>query len=624
MAETVQRRVDIQITGSDNGASAALKGVGQAAQQMASQVKSASLGGGGGGADTGMVFGPAVRSRFDADTQLVRDKIAGRIRAMRDAARRAAQEEKINDYLFGAPAAAAPTLPGLSAGDFGRGSASPRTKAVAATREESAIKKLAREGEEFNKLTNIIRGGGAVVALSQLGQALQRLPEVLAKWEQSMLTGGSATERYASLVSDAVPVVGDLAKGFRTLWDEISGQGKAERERLREEADRKQLEQMRERRDAARKPILDAAAEGAVEGRYRLRLAGKTGQDLEREAARVDLEREMRAIAEQRRKVSTFGDDERQKAEANLNTRAAAARAEYTAKIQAMDQEANKKTIEDSRKKREWDIQSEELVRQKAAEGRQLDLENQGRYLTAKLEAVKTAADEELAALKKKHEEETRALEADPVSGRAASSVRDNAQRRMKAEEEAVRANQKRQEKAIQEQDAREREQAAQEHAGRLQDVQTNLAARRLQMEGQGEQAQQLVAKRAYQKRLEDIQKNLDDQIKAHKEREPELRAQAKEAATAAARDYALTQEEIARQREQAFQIGLPGGVANDSPLKGLIGPLGLAGGAGSPADRTAKATEKASVELGKINKGIERMEKALGNLQPAGVITGN
>lgn len=53
-------------------------------------------------ADDGTNFyGPAVRSRFDAQEQQIRDQVAGRIRALRDQARRASIAEEVDRRLFG-------------------------------------------------------------------------------------------------------------------------------------------------------------------------------------------------------------------------------------------------------------------------------------------------------------------------------------------------------------------------------------------------------------------------------------------------------------------------------------------------------------------------------------------
>lgn len=619
MAETQKRRIDIQITGADNGASAAMKDVGQAAQKMAGDVQRASA-----AASSGAVNGPAVRGRFDADTQLIRDKMAGRIRAMRDAGKRAQIEEQVNARIFGQPAAPAPGLPALTDADFGRSASRYRAPIGGAGRNAGMLKSITQEGEQLTRMANLVRGAGALAVVSQFGQALQRLPELMEKWKERASVGVTVTENLATSIADAVPVIGDLAKGFKAVLDELSGAADLDRARKREEAYKKEVEGMKSRRDTARQPFLDAASRGAEEAGYRRKLVGKEGDDLVRAQAGVDLERELKEIEGVRAKVRTMGDDQRLPAEAQLAQREAVARAEHRAKLDALDRASNKRTIEDARQVGEFGAESAELLARKAEEARQLDLANQGRHLQAKLAALDAAAEQEIRALRKKHDEEEKALAADPVNGRGASSVRDNAAKRLEDETAAVRANQKRQRETMEEADRREREETETQHGRRMLDSQTDLVARRLAMEGKDQEAQQLLARRAYQKRLEDIHANLEEQVRAHKEREPELRQQAREQAEAAAQEYALTQEEIAAARADTFRVGLPGGVAADSPLKGLIGPLGLAGGAGSPADRTAKGVEKTNEHLAKLNKVMDRVEKNLGRLEPVGVVSGN
>lgn len=109
----------------------------------------------------------------------------------------------------------------------------------------------------------LLRGGGALFGVNQVGIALQALPDELGKFRSSLRTGGTVTEGFASVVADTIPVVGNLAKGFRGLFDFVSDlvTGRDRQREEQERADARAGAVTRQRRDAKREGILFDVAE---------------------------------------------------------------------------------------------------------------------------------------------------------------------------------------------------------------------------------------------------------------------------------------------------------------------------------------------------------------------------
>src|SRR4051794_36501161 len=93
VASNTERRATITLDGKDN-ASGVIAAAGKRIKSSLQDLSGAS-------------FGPAVKPRFKGEEQEIRDRMAGRVRAMRDTAKRARIDEEVQARLFGARAAQA-------------------------------------------------------------------------------------------------------------------------------------------------------------------------------------------------------------------------------------------------------------------------------------------------------------------------------------------------------------------------------------------------------------------------------------------------------------------------------------------------------------------------------------
>lgn len=98
-------------------------------------------------------------------------------------------------------------------GGIGGGSRSAKSEAEA----------LGLAGE--NSLVALAKGGGALFIANEIGRALQKIPEVMDRWRDIVTTGGTQLEAFAEALANAVPVVGELARGFQSVMLKIGSKG---------------------------------------------------------------------------------------------------------------------------------------------------------------------------------------------------------------------------------------------------------------------------------------------------------------------------------------------------------------------------------------------------------------
>jgi hypothetical protein len=617
MAETEKRRIDVVLTGQDQGASAAMTKVGQAAKTMAQNVASAqtTAASGGGGA----VAGPAVRPRFDAEAQAIRDKAAGRIRAMRDAAARARIDEGADAILNG-PRSATKAGPDLNGADFGRGQFRSGGTLSRMKDGPGGLQALNQQSESLGKLLKL---GGAVGLAAALGQKLQQLPEVADEFRASLKSGSTKSEAYASALAATIPGIGDLAKGFRALYDTLTESASDRKKREDKQAQSDNVAQ-REKRDESRRPFFEAADAAGLNAKYRRRVSGLEGPKRESAQIQADLDRELDEIKKQRKRFDGMGDDPSAvNARKQLDQQAAAAQEEAADKRRAMDKQSRLKDRADLEQYKGWELDAAQDVQAKREQVRKADLEQNGQYLTARLVEIKAATDREIADLARKRDEERKAFEADAMTGRAASVIGDNPDARFNRRAAAARAAQAAQERAEREQERREVEKAETDHAGKVADIQASLAAKRLRDVKKDAEADRLEIQRGLAKQLEDIKANADEQLHQHAERGPQIRRQAAELARLAAEDARVSMDEVADREAQERMRFRPAGASmltgDLRRMSGLIGATAVGGEKEKLnqqvklTERTAKAGEAAKASLDSIKTDIATLAKALG-----------
>jgi hypothetical protein len=105
-------------------------------------------------------------------------------------------------------------------------------------------KALGIEGRD--SLLTLARGGGALAITNVIGNALQKLPETIDQFTRNIANGQTKTEAFATALAESVPLIGDLAKGFRAVLDVVGGTtGRSEAWMKEQAAEREAAERRR-------------------------------------------------------------------------------------------------------------------------------------------------------------------------------------------------------------------------------------------------------------------------------------------------------------------------------------------------------------------------------------------
>lgn len=354
-----------------------------------------------------MNFGAAARTPLRAvdrsgDEQAIRDAMAGRIRGMREQTRRAQFSEEVNRRMFGESAAPAAERPGLSAADFGRGSArSAAGRSGRTPEEQNWYKALKSQTEGLEKMSKVVRGVGALAIVGEVGRMFQALPEAQKKYYENLQTGMTRTQAFASAVADAVPVVGELARGFQGLWtalttsaDEVKAQAK--KEQLNEnKAIRESLRDANNRRRGVLMGEADATSKAAL----RQSEVDTARNDVERGqiAARHRYEDEIAAANDLAGRAGTMGKTEDQdRVRAAAQNRRIAAEQSYRKQLDDIQAAEREKVFEAEAKAEEEKRRAKEEA---AAEAKQAEEKRRDEAARAEKEMKEKARDQAQTAL---------------------------------------------------------------------------------------------------------------------------------------------------------------------------------------------------------------------------------
>jgi hypothetical protein len=582
MSDVVQKRVDIQVTATDAGASAVFAKVGNAAQAAASRVGSA----GGASMSMGPQYGPAVAPRYSGEEAQVRSMMAGRMLAMREQERRQRLANEVNRRMT-------PDFSGLRET---RGEEAMRLRGGMGAGDRAEATRSRTMEQEFKRAGKIAKAVGGAFAVSEFGSNFSQYKEE-DRFREALKAGYTRVEAFSMGLADIVPIIGPLARGFRSMGDLIDDLRNPAtndaRKRDQDDKDRRRLiidEQAK--RDAARLPMQQAIREGAVSASDRMLLVGERGSSRAEWEANIANKQEMRRIAEQRKAARGWGTA----GEAMmplLDQQAQAAQAEYNDKL---------KQIAEQRREmlRKIEEDTSATITATTRQGMRDRLEEQGKYHKARILQIQQEGSAEIEELQRQDAEKQRT---DPEYNLPRE------QERLDAKRKQIRNRQVRDTKRENEREQKDAEKQQRDFAARADEQQVNMATRRLRMTGQGAAAEQMELRARYQQQLQEIQQNLDEQVQAHGERAPELRRQAAESARLAGEEYALSLEEAAARRGEVFKADRPAALAGEArALRGVTGQMGPE----VTVQRAAQATIDSKKVLDKIEKGIGAMAAAL------------
>jgi hypothetical protein len=522
----------------------------------------------------------------------------GAEQAERDA--RAAKLRGIRDYASQAKADGASDF-GLTDADFNRGRA--RTGRSAGGEDQDLYHRLKKTLDPIENSFKVLAGIGATGVLVDIGRAMQGLPDAVDRYHASIREGTPVYQAQAKVIADAIPVVGELAKGFRAAYDAVykftpQGQAEDHRQRIKDEKDAqaKDREDIRSRRDAAREAVLNPIREAGKDDVFRRRLVNaRPGSDAARTGAQVEYEK---ALADANKLGEGIGglnsgqQDEVRRRIASLQTTALLERNAKLRDIEKQQRDADE-AAEQSHADKIRGIDNENL---------QSRLQLQGRYLDAQLEQVKAEQKQEIEEARRKHSEEIKGLDFNKDKDLLAK-----ADKRLADEESAAAARAKQKSADFAERDARDREKVQSDHEDKLSDIRTHAVSTRLRAVGDDADAERLELARGYEKQRDEIKDNLKEQLRLHKEREPELRKQAADDLTALGQGYQADSFALQKRLGRAF-------AASDASAGGEAGGLTGVRNAGviqSVRDRNAEA----QAELAKVSGDLKTEVKTLAGI---------
>jgi hypothetical protein len=580
-------------------------------------------------ADTGRVYGPAVRDRFDSQEQAVRDTIAGRIRAMRDQAQRSQVSDEANKRLYGEPLRKvnrtaseqndrdqrAALLRDLrdplsdlgmrkSRAGFGGGRGSSGGGGGGGGGEGSGggglfgkIKDLGKQSGDLGKLLKL---GGALAIADQIGQALQGVPEAAEKFRQGLKNGGSKSELFASSLADALPGIGSLAKGFQAagqaIEEAITG---AEGRRKRKEEDKATRDAIKSNRDAKRGAITsesDQLAQDAGRTLEDAAAAALTGKRRGEEQARLAYERELEAINKDNGKTAGLTTEQQDQFKANQEKRRQAAAAKYTQDLAATAETEKQRRVGVEREQED----AVDAIREAGARRR---LEQAGNETELQVAEIEQRRDAELKAVRRGVEDVTReygqgsaeAIEAERLAGeRRAALAQDSAE-------------------AVAEIRRKAREAEADEernHQENITQAEAQIAGIRLQAAGRGAEAEKLALKEQLREKLAAIQASAEEQLKkagGDAAKKAEIERRAAEDAAAATGVYEANADAI-NNRRGGLEINR-GAAGGQSRLGARLTrqEVQTSIGGAAPNEKLEKAIKESSKRTDETLKGLAR-----------------
>ena len=360
-----------------------------------------------------------------------RAQVAKRVEELRAEAQREAEKTAIRFHADAIEqrARGAAGVPGaIGSRDFGRsgmsGAGQRFASSVGNDVETNWYRSLKKQGEAIENATKVVRGLGALGFVTALGVKLQGVPGVVEKFQEHIKFGGTKVEAWAQAVADTVPVIGELAKGFRAvgdvIYDEVitnrGAQRRAKEERNATREVRARIEQGNERR---RRPIIEAGEAGARDARRDIRLSGLEGPARERMEAQLDFEEEQRKIKDLESKRGTLNLDQQNKLREQTGQMRLAAERKLEDRLAQIQKEQGQKAFDAARGFREQAQAADD-------EALQARLRSKQKFLDAEIAQIRASGNKEIEEINRKRMEELKQL---PEGDFRRKLIEDNAAR---------------------------------------------------------------------------------------------------------------------------------------------------------------------------------------------------
>lgn len=688
VAENTTRRVDIILSAKDN-ASVTLDRASMNVRRLKAE------------ASESLVYGPAVKPRFGDFEQEARDIAAGKLRALRDAARRANVRERADEILFGgSQAEKANQVAGAETAESFHGGFIERLK-----------EKFGR-GSTFQGSLELLKGGGALIGFSLLGNILESSTEKAKEFAAALREGKLSAAELVVKFGEAVPLVSSFVTAGQNIRELITGE-QAEIDRTLEfaKAIDAAIDANRRAGEAAAKAYEDMAS-NAERMERAARLAALVGSESVRAMAMgAEQDREGQitsqrdAAIESRRKAAEDaakglraersqivnsgllekpnigpGADadtidlnssfvgtqikEKVKAYREAHNRLGTLNKQIDAITRSSDQdiaaiqregqqqlEASRKQFRAEREQSEYQrkLDQDEKSRQResglsgigtAADERVAEINratqreyliSQGRLAEAEILGIRAdfdrqrkALDEEVAAAREAEAEAERRKTAEyNRPGRTVESFQVQLDAYAEAQERTrtVIANTNRVKSALNEQQrvselaamakaAQEKENMERTHQQAITDIRTKNAADNLRAMGLDAEAEELELRESHERKLAEIQANLDRETQLHADQREVLKQQAAESVAAENDNYRAKLVDIDRQQNK-FAPDRPSALGESRMLTGGLGE-GMTNALMQPTERVAKASEATAYTNKQIVDAVQAVVRIL------------
>lgn len=535
-----------------------------------------------GGTDTGMMYGPSVGGFRTAQRsiaeQAMRDQLAASIRETRAGVRGRASG--------GGGGGGG----GVVAGGGGGGVFASRRVGGGGGEGPGGLAGLRRDA---GNVSSLLRGGGALAVADIAGRSLTQMAGGITTLNKKLEEGEGFVGSLAEAAADGLPGIGTLARGIRSLadsaaqgarsfFDTITGVGATRRDRADRETQRKEVIS---RRDAMRSAIMGSsedAAKAAREATAEGELAKMPGYRGAEARAAAERDRELAAVNADNNQAGRLSPEQRAKFEENQRVRRAAVEAKYNAATEAADKEDSERRLQAEREN------ADEITRLRQ-DTRQTQLRDQGRVFEAEMEIVRDAT-------RQRREEIQRGIDDEVATYGAGSAEVLEAKRRAAGQLAALEESEAEKTRSILKRRLDEEKRLREEHESSIVSTGTQAASRRLETAGRTQEAEKLQLKEGLRRRLEEIDRARQDEIKQGGNA-TDVNRRAQESA-AAAKDLFDAESEAMAGRRGGFDINR-GNIASGGRLGARLTTSEVQTSLRSaPDDKAAKAIEKATTKF--------------------------
>lgn len=281
------------------------------------------------------------------------------------------------------------------------------------------------QAKELGKTAKLLKkGGGAFLAVNILSHTMEGVAKTLDEYRENVKQGMAPLQAFTKAFEDNIPVIGAFMKAgneiglaLRRAMNGPIAEETLEKRKENDQQNRDIRDKMRDEKQRHEGQVFTAGDEAERDARDRLRLAGKEGPQREAEQARIDYERKIRDANKLEGSAKSLGKTEDQD---KVKQQAALARQAAEADLQDKLNEIARKGSEEAIKA---DMDSRERIKDMQHEANQARLQEEGKFVAAKLDQIDQAYDKEMSEIQKRQMEMQKNLSASDPRYKIADTI---------------------------------------------------------------------------------------------------------------------------------------------------------------------------------------------------------